>query len=316
MFRTLIVPLDGSSEAEQALPCAMRLARSSGARVVLVRAVLGPAPTGFDWEQQQLRAVSSAETYLAEVASKLASRVQILTTTPYGDARTKLLEAVDEFSADAIVMATHGRTGMSHLIRGSVAEAVLAQSPVPVLLLHARPDGVVPPPSDMISARILVALDGSEFAEAALPVARHLLGTAGELVLVSVVAPPDHVERDEIGRPRAYLDQQEEALKREAFEYLRIVLAELKQGDPDLHATIDVRVGEPAEGIVVAEADRGADLVVMSTHGRTGLGRAFMGSVAGEVLRTGNVPVVLVGPASAHGARRSPETAYAVSITH
>ena len=114
-----------------------------------------------------------------------------------------------------------------------------------------------------------------------------------------MAAPPDHVELDENGRPRAFLDQQEEALKRDAFDYLRRIVAQLTQTNPDLNVTMDIRVGEPAPGIVMAATDRGADLVVMSTHGRTGFRRAVMGSVAGEVLRTGRAPVLLVGPTSA-----------------
>ena len=145
---------------------------------------------------------------------------------------------------------------------------------------------------------ILVPLDGSTFSESALPFAVELLDASGELVLVSVAAPPDHVEFDDNGRPRAFLDQQEEALKRDAFDYLRRIVAQLTQTDPDLNVTMDIRVGEPAPGIVMAEVDRGADLVVMSTHGRTGFRRAVMGSVAGEVLRTGRAPVMLVGPTS------------------
>jgi nucleotide-binding universal stress UspA family protein len=299
MFRTLMVPLDGSQQAERALPYAIRLARASGARLALVRAALGPPPSGYDWERQQLEAVGEAEAYIADVASRLTDRVEVLTATPYGEPAHALLETVQQLGVNAIVMTTHGRTGLSHLVHGSVAEAVLAHSLVPVYLVHAREGGEMLPPTDPTSARILVPLDGSAFSEAALPIALQMLGAAGELVLVSVVAPPDHVERDDSGRVRAYLDQQEESFKREAFDYLREVQAQLKQRDPDLHVTVDIRVGDPPSGIVVAEADRGADLVVMSTHGRTGLGRAMMGSVAGEVVRTGSVPVVLVGPASA-----------------
>ena len=66
----------------------------------------------------------------------------------------------------------------------------------------------------------MVPLDGSAFAEAALPAALEVVGAAGELVLTSVAAAPEHVERDEQGRVRAYLDQQEEAIRRETFDYL------------------------------------------------------------------------------------------------
>ena len=296
MFRTLMVPLDGSELAERALPYAVRLAVASGARIALVRVALGPPPTGYDWERQQLDALSDAESYLREVADKVATRVPVRTLTPYGEASTQLLAVISELQVDGIVMATHGRTGLAHLLHGSVAEALLARSPVPVFLVHAQPGEATAPPFDPVSARIIVPLDGSTFAEAALPIALQMLGAAGELVLVSVAAPPKHVELDETGHVRAYLDQQEDSLRREALEYLRGVIAQLTRSDPDLHVAADVRIGEPAQGIVIAAIDRGADLVVMSTHGRTGLGRVLMGSVAGEVMRTGHTPVVLVGP--------------------
>jgi nucleotide-binding universal stress UspA family protein len=297
MLRTLIVPLDGSDLAERALPYAVRLASAGGGRLVLVRAALGPPPSGLDWERQQAIAVAEAETYIARVAARLATRVPVATAVPYGRAAHEILESVKQFDADGIVMATHGRTGASHLVYGSVAEAVLAHGSVPVFLVHGRPGEAVATPFDPPSARILVPLDGSAFSEAALPVAAEMLGIAGELVLLTVVAPPDHVERDESGRVRVYLDQQEDAARREALNYLYALGTQLQTSNPDLHVTFDVRVGDPAEGIVLAEVERSVDLVVMATHARTGLPRAFLGSVAGAVVRTGHTPVLLVPPA-------------------
>jgi nucleotide-binding universal stress UspA family protein len=145
----------------------------------------------------------------------------------------------------------------------------------------------------------MVPLDGSAFAEAVLPAALEIIGDAGELVLTSVAEPPDHVERDERGRVLAYLDQQEEAITRDTVDYLRRIQAALKQQRPELQVALDVRIGDPAAGITVAEVARGADLVVMATHGRTGLRRALLGSVAGNVVSTGSVPVLLVSPAVA-----------------
>jgi len=80
---------------------------------------------------------------------------------------------------------------------------------------------------------------------------------------------------------------------------LRQVEAQLKQQRPNLGVTLDVRVGDPAPGIAMAEITCGADLVVMATHGRTGIRRAVLGSVAGAVLTPGSVPVLLVSPAAA-----------------
>ena len=299
MFSTLVVPLDGSELAERALPYAVRFAAERGGRLVLVRAALGPPPSGLDWERQQLAVMDEATAYLAGVAEKVATRVPVSTAPVYGHAADEILAAVGQFDADSIVMATHGRTGLAHLLYGSVAEAVLARSPVPVFVVHARPGEAPAPPFNSASARVMVPLDGSAFAEAVLPAALEIVGDAGELVLTSVAAPPDHVERDERGRVLAYLDQQEEAITREAVDYLRGIQAKLRQQRPELHVTLDVRIGDPAAGIAIAEVARGADLVVMATHGRTGLRRALKGSVAGDVLATGSVPVLLVSPAVA-----------------
>lgn len=303
MFRTLVVPLDGSELAERALPYAVWLASAGKGQLILVRVALAPPPARIDgaqWEQAQTEAMGEAEAYLASVAEKVATRVPVKTSAPYGHAARKILEAIEGLEADGVVMATHGRTGLAHLVYGSVAEAVLADSPVPVFLVHAQPGESALSPFNPSTARAVVPLDGSAFAEAALHTAADLVGTTGELVLVTVVEPPDHVERDEHGRVLAYLDQQEEASTRDAREYLFRVAAELVQHYPGIRIRPYVRIGEAATGIVVAAVDRSADLVVMATHGRTGFRRAVLGSVAGAVLRTGTTPVLLVGPHESH----------------
>jgi nucleotide-binding universal stress UspA family protein len=165
---------------------------------------------------------------------------------------------------------------------------------VPVLVVYARRGEAAASPVDPVSARIIVPLDGSSLAEQALPPALEMVGIAGKLVLVSVVMPPQHVLTDEAGRPRVYLDQQEERFSRDANNYLHGIAAQLKKSQPDLHVACDVRLGDPAPAIVMATLDRGGDLAVMATHGRTGLGRALLGSVAGDVVRTGATPVLLI----------------------
>ncbi len=291
MLRTLVVPLDGSELAERALPYAVRVASASGGRLVLVR-------VGHHAE------VGDITLYLASVAEKVATRVPVQTAPAFGQAAVEILDTVKRFGADEIVMATHGRTGLPHMLYGSVSEAVLAHSSVPVFLVHARPGEAAPPPFDPASARILVPLDGSRFSEAALSVGVDVLGTAGELVLVCVVAPADEVELNDRGQVVEYLDQEEEGARGEALDYLRRIASQLKQSDPDLHVACEVRIGDAANGIVVAQIDRAADLVVMATHGRTGLSRSVMGSVAGAVLRTGTTPVLLVRPTGLDGAAR------------
>ncbi len=299
MFRTLLVPLDGSELAERALPYATALASAAGAKVVLVRVALAPVPATLDgatWVQEQSQAIAEAEQYLAKVATGVRTRVPVETSVPYGRAAACILHSITDNAADAVVMATHGRTGLRHLLVGSVAEAVIAESEIPVFVTYARPGEMPHAPFDPARARVIVPLDGSPFAKAALPTAVELVGSTGELVLVTVVEPPDEVVRDEVGRIRVYLDQQEEALTRDARDYLHAIAAQLADRNPGLHVSVDVRMGEPAAGVIMAAADRAADLVVMASHGRTGIPRAVFGSVTGAVLHDGFTPVLVVHP--------------------
>ena len=94
----------------------------------------------------------------------------------------------------------------------------------------------------------------------------------------------------------AYVDQQLSDIRQEAFAYLHDIARSISATHPDQHVTCDVEVGGPAECILIAEAERAVDLVVMATHGLTGVRRGFTGSVAGEVVRDGYTPVLLVPP--------------------
>jgi len=309
MFRTLLVPLDGSELAERALPYATALASAAGGKLALIRVALAPPPATLDgatWVQEQSEAVAEAEQYLADVATRLRTRVAVETSVPYGRASSCIVDSITEIGAEAVVMATHGRTGLKHLLVGSVAEAVIADSAVPVFVIYARPGEMPQAPFDPAHARVIVPLDGSDFARAALPTAVELVGSSGELVLVSVVEPPDHVEHDEVGRVVAYLDQQEEAHTREARDYLHWVARQMVEKYPGLQVSVEVRVGAPADGVIAVAADRVADLVVMASHGRTGIRRAVFGSVTGAVLRDGFTPVLVVHPRISASAASSP----------
>jgi nucleotide-binding universal stress UspA family protein len=155
------------------------------------------------------------------------------------------------------------------------------------------------PRSAVDLAKIVVPLDGSEFAEAALPAAAELAAKLGaELVLTQAVRPPDEVRTTENGRPIAYIDQDLGDLEAEARRYLTVVEKELLAQQPELRISLDVRAAAPVEGIVSASDDRAQAPVVMSTHGRSGLSRIFLGSVAGAVLREGNMPLLLVRPSA------------------
>ena len=141
----------------------------------------------------------------------------------------------------------------------------------------------------------MVPLDGSRFAEAALDLAFDFLGPANWCSLPRS-SPRTMSCATTMGRTLAYLDQQAEDRTREGRCYLEEVARRVRQTHPALHVSLDVRMDKPSTGIIEAAAERAIDLVVMSTHGRTGLRRDTVGSVAGDVLRMGTAPLLLIRP--------------------
>lgn len=136
----ILVPLDASTLAEAALPTATDMARTSGARLLLLRAAQAHTLPGVDPTEAEIKVVSEAETYLAEVKERLgtAGITNVETTVWYGPAAAAIVEAAQFHRVGLIVMTTHGRSGLGRLILGSVAESVLRGTPTPILLLRAE----------------------------------------------------------------------------------------------------------------------------------------------------------------------------------
>lgn len=297
MYRQILVPLDGSLLAERALPLATWLAARLGSRILLVRAVWVQTFPGADPTAAQVAAVQEAEAYLRGVAARLAERaIPTDIAVPYAPPAEGILLEAGLRGADLIVLSTHGRSGLGRWLYGSVAEAVLARSPLPVVLVRASaPEALWE--REPWRARLLVPLDGSPLAEEALP---HAVGLARALeatvVLVHAVPPPvlplaEFSLAGAMALPDA--DPIEQA-RRAATAYLETVAARLAAQGVQTQTT----VVEGAAATAILEVSRavGAVLIVMATHGRTGLGRLLFGSVALEVLHRGDRPLLLVRP--------------------
>ena len=145
-IKKIIVPLDGSTLAEMAVPAAVELAREHGAAVVLVRAAEASWITP-DVVEAEVMVVREAEEYLEKVAARLRAEgaPAVETAVWYGTAASSIVEAAEAQRADLIVMTSHGRSGIGRLILGSVAESVLRGTSVPILLLRATSATVLPP---------------------------------------------------------------------------------------------------------------------------------------------------------------------------
>ncbi len=283
MYRTILVPLDGSALAERALTVARPLVTGAESRLILIRAV--PLHTVPNTE---------AQAYLAAVASRLDVPVPVDRVLYYGDAPEGILEEANRRRADLIVMATHGRSGLGRWLYGSVADEVLRRVPIPVLLVPATCDRIWDGTRPL---RLLVPLDGSRFSLTALGAARALCQLAGpagaEIALLQVIEPPSAaLFSTSLGE--ILLD--DDALLAEARQYLDRIANTLA---PSARAvTAHVVVGSPAVEIAALARIWPADLIVMATHGRGGLTRLVMGSTATGTLHRAHTPLLLVRPTS------------------
>lgn len=312
MVRSILVPLDGSELAEQALPLALSIAARSGAEVTLLQAVPLPiAPVGFGNEwllvDDQLELLErEARNYLGELAGRVQAALpagqrptELRQATTIGPAAQAIADYATANRADLIVMATHGRSGLSRWALGSVTDQVLQLSHVPVLIV--RPPEEAPVRFDSLPApgRIMITLDGSELAERVLPTATEMARVfEAELLLFRVALLPAVYYMD-AGAAAFQLDFLESA-KEEAAEYLEQVAQALRTQGARVRTAVGVT--PIVESILDVAAEAGVDLIAMTTHGRTGLGRVVYGSVTDRIVRSSACPVLVVRSASAEPA--------------
>jgi nucleotide-binding universal stress UspA family protein len=298
-MKRMLVPLDGSLRSEAILPVAEEWAKEDEAEVILLRAVLARHLPGRDPTEAEVRAIEEGEAYLKGVAEGLERRglKGVRWVVWYDEPTTAIAEAAAWDKVDLIAMATHGRSGLSRLMLGSVAEAVVRSSRVPVLLLRGQSAW-----EPWVNGTILVPLGGSEEAEAILPVVERLAAPRGLVVsLLGVVEPLPSGVSTEIPLQTEELM----AFRREGVELHLTKVAE-RLREKGLRVEWAVKFGRAAETIVAAAAEKRPDLIAMVTQGRRGLGRLFFGSVAEGVLRSAAVPVLLLKA----GAVRTVEAAF------
>lgn len=284
MIGTVLVPLDGSELAEEALPYAQAIAQRSNAPLHLTRIIPPDAPAAAEDE---------ARDYLRGKAHGVGDRVQI--SIRMGDPAEQIIAGAEEMVDPVIVMTTHGRSGIGRWLYGSVADRVVRGAGMPVLLVRSGMErarlGVV--------RSILVSLDGSVYAEAALPYAEELAHTFNAEIHLVRVAETSQVYA--MLTPEAQTPAAAEALNEMIARLVADANTYLSQEAEQLRAKgLSVRMqtleGFPAEQLLAYEQEAGTDLTVMATHGRSGLSRLVFGSVAERILKLGKTPVMMIQP--------------------
>lgn len=294
MNRPILVPLDGSALAEQALPLAEALAEASDSPILILSASYVASVPGLDVSDEQVRMIADAESYLDRVASRLKKRgIAVETCAPYGAARQVIVREARAHRAWLIVMATHGRGGLGRALYGSVADGVVRRAPAPILLVRAWHAG--DSKARLLgSAPIIAPLDGSIHAEAALPLARSLAVALRARVLLVRAIPPLDAARTPDGVAVSHPTEERTEAGQLARAYLERIAALFAGAGIGVESI--VRFGEPSDVVVAVAEESGAGLTVLTTHGRTGLDRLLLGSVAERIVRRGATPILLVRP--------------------
>jgi nucleotide-binding universal stress UspA family protein len=300
-LRTLLLPLDGSALGARATEAVERLAHATGAHVLLLRAVprVDPTsahdPTSLALALEGQRQVwQTASTTLATEAARLRrGGIEAEALLRSGDAVEAIQAEADR--ADVIVMGTQARAGVERWLLGSVADRVVREGPVPVLVVPATCVALWPPAR---APRILIPLDGSALAEAAMGPALVLArALGGELHLLRVVEPvADTHAAETTDRIRT---------AREGYAAARRSLKEAaaRCAATDVRIHVHTTAGAPVPAAIRAFArEHQVDVLAMATHGRGGLLRMAMGSVATETVASSSLPVLLVRPGHHRGA--------------
>jgi nucleotide-binding universal stress UspA family protein len=297
MFKKLLIAVDDSSCSVHAGEYALELAKRFNAQVCITTIVeeLPKVYKGGDWAQAL---VEQGEQLLDEWSKKGEARglpfdrfVVTGTVTGRGVAES-ILHMAREHNCDLIVMGTHGRKGIAHVL-GSIAERVIRLATMPVMLVREAKDTLSPN-----WQRILVAVDGSDASRKALRYADHLAQTASaELHLIHVIPdlPPPLVDPIGVGGVAASFTYSD-TLKQ--FEHDARIIMEVSRAEIDTQNTVfhtaRAQRERIADTLVRYAQEQSCALIVMGTHGRTGFNRFLLGSVAEGVAHTTTVPLLLI----------------------
>jgi nucleotide-binding universal stress UspA family protein len=302
MYKKVLVPLDTSELSEMALPYAEELATKLGSELILLH--VGTWADGEDTADHniylsKIKAATEAQIKKSGATVKVKSEllgIPSIVANPPED----ILEYADKEKVSLIVMATHGRTGISRWTLGSTANKVARAAQCSILLIRCATYAQ----GKTHLGKILVTLDGSKPSEAVLPYIEALGSKLkSRITLLNVVEPLYHVYpySEGLGYYGAagvvrvpYTEEEMQPYRDVEEKYMKDVNDKL--ASKGVKTSYDIRMGSAGEEIIKAEEEMKPDMVAMSTHGHSGFGRFEHGSIADKVLHAGTTPLLLVRP--------------------
>lgn len=295
MIKRVLIPLDGSELAEKVVPHLVRLVAAERTEILLISALSRAIPAFADLAIPALdEVITLAGSEIEDSVSRVEGQLRQLgfsVSRQYllGLPSDCILQMAEEEHIDLIAMSTHGRTGVGRALLGSVADQVVRHTQKPVLLTSSKTVSRTEPSLQTV----LVPLDGTRFAESALPFAQRFAQEQGAtLLLLRVIEPPNLSEPELMSGSSQSLEVIQESLVKIATSYLERIRRRLQLAG--VNATQQVEMGQPAFAITQTANSENVDLIVMSTHGRTGIERLVYGSVASQVIHDATCPILFL----------------------
>ncbi|MCJ7654872.1 MAG: universal stress protein [Dehalococcoidia bacterium] len=283
MYERILVPLDGSELAEQAIPYAELLARKFNSEVIFITVCLAGDPL---------------ERALREYIERRVEKIQSLgmktrSVCIEGEPAASIIDFAGKNDISLIAISTHGRTGVSQWLLGSIANKVVQRSHIPVFLVRSSQPAKTP--ADKELRKILLTLDGSQFSETIIPYVERLAKVMdSEVALLRVIEPA------KLPQLAAYIDREKyekdfmAKLKREAKRYLGKKKTALASKGIKVNSVL--LEGKPAETILQYAEDKSVNLIALTTHGFSGVTKWAYGSVASRIIEASSKPTLLVRP--------------------
>jgi nucleotide-binding universal stress UspA family protein len=292
-IKNILVPTDFSERSLEVLALAPAVAKQFGANLHLVHVYEPDIPMtsvmGVPLALPPIHVARGARRHLREVAKKfgIESRPEFIHATE-GRPFEEICRLAREQEIDLIMVATRGNTGLKHLLLGSTAERIVRYSPCPVLVMHPRQKAEKP---GLRFDRILVPVDFSGCSRKGLEYAKRLAQQFDStLILLNSVAFQYYITSDEYARYDLPLlmHQAETASRKQMREFMETTEWDGIKVQPSL------QIGHAGQQICARAAEHGADLIVTSTHGTTGLKHMLVGSTAEYVVQHASCPVLVV----------------------
>jgi nucleotide-binding universal stress UspA family protein len=299
-LQRILVPMDLSAESQKSLRYAIAFARQFNAELLVIHVVEPPPPAaGFESvtiAMDEGQVAKNLEVRLGQFASaNVPSDIATKTLVRHGSAFEEIVSVAKSMSIDLIIASTHGHTGFKRVLFGSTAERLVQHAPCPLLIVREREheflgSSVAEPGSQKIQLqKILVPIDFSDCSRKALRYAIALAGqfTAQILCLHALEIPYGTGEAAVVLETEAFRKRMHEEAQKQMTVFIQEEAAPLSE-------ECTIKLGTPYREIIQTADDKQIDLIILGTHGRSGVRHFLVGSTTERVVRHAHCPVLVV----------------------